>query len=85
MNRKILLLALGMASPLGAFASNNEETCDGPQCSERYINRTVRPSRPDFSPPYDDDRANPPRDTLRFPDFNPAWGLTRKIYQKAAA
>lgn len=36
-------------------------------------------------PPYDQDPGNPPRDSLRFPDFNPSWGLTRKIYEKAVA
>lgn len=36
-------------------------------------------------PPYGSNPDDPPRESLRFPAFQPSWGLKRAIYEKAVA
>lgn len=84
MHNKTLLPALVAVVLLSSCAQQKDETCNSGPCTEAYINRPVgpQPEQPD-EPGYDQNQGNPPREGLRFPDFDPAWGLKRSIYEKA--
>jgi L,D-transpeptidase catalytic domain len=74
----IALTACGQAGKQGAPADG--ENCTGSQCSEKTINapapgagNTPPAAKPDQSSDY------------RLPAFDPSWGLTRALFEKAQA
>jgi len=66
-------------------AAEPEEVCPYGECTEQSINAPLSPDDPGPLRSYDEDNANPPRESLRFPAFNSAWGLKRAIYDKAVS
>jgi hypothetical protein len=65
---------------------SQDEECPRGNCTEQSLNAPTG-EQPKQEPqiPYDQVEGNPPRGTLRFPAFDPAWGLTRHVYDKAVA
>jgi len=58
------------------------ETCES--CTEQSLNAPVGPQpAPEPMVEYDAVPTNPKRSTLRFPAFDPSWGLTKRIFDKA--
>jgi hypothetical protein len=67
-----------------ALSPAADEDCEG--CTERGLNAPVGPQPlPSPRTDFDADSSNPRRSTLRFPEFDPRWGLTKRIYEKAVA
>lgn len=89
MNKHIVLGSLGI---LLAFSScgrsgndSTEQTCTSGDCTEQSINAPVGDQPEQDTPDYGASPKDPPRSSLRFPAFDPAWGLKRSIYDRAVA
>ena len=80
----LLLLAIQTLAKAEEKPEDTEESCSKTACNETEINAPVGPQPPAEIPlPYDSVPGNPPRENLRFPLFQSAWGLNRSIYEKA--
>jgi len=70
---------------LTACGSELEQGCQGQDCTEAEINAPVGEQPKEVIVPYGELATDPARESLRFPTFNPSWGLKRSIYAKAVA
>jgi hypothetical protein len=77
----ILLLGLSACGqPNTPAPVSGEQACSGAQCSEKDINAPVTPSEGIAETPAPDQSSD-----YRLPTFEPAWGLSRALFEKARA
>jgi|GEM_PF-2281476 len=74
-------------SACGGSSANDstEQTCNAADCTEQNINAPIGDQPDQSAPEYGANPKDPPRSTLRFPAFDPEWGLKRSIYDRAVA
>lgn len=79
------LAAASLLTLVSCGKKSADEACPSGSCTEQSLNAPVGPQPPpEPHVPYEGKPGNPPRDSLRFPDFDPQWGLTRRLYDKAS-
>ncbi len=75
-------LAFLLLSACGAPGAQDEEPCATENCEETEVNPPV-PVQPVPPPVTEIPEEEVRRDMLRMPTYNPSWGLSRAIYEKA--